>query len=67
MKKTIIALVSGIVIGGGTLGPLAATAAENATLRERVEHLEYRLDVACKGAQAVKPAWYHYLVSRNAC
>lgn len=67
MKKTILTLVAGLLIGGGTLGPLAATAQEAATLRQRVSVLEQRLDAACNTAKLYRPAYHQYLEWADAC
>lgn len=67
MKNKIASLIAGLLVGGALLGPVVATAQESQTLRQRVEHLEYRLDTACRGLRFVEPAWFKYMESQNAC
>lgn len=67
MKRTIVTIVASMLIGGATLGPLAANAAENATLRQRVAVLEERLDSACDTAKVYRPLYYRFLAGRGAC
>jgi hypothetical protein len=63
MKRTIVTLIAGLLIGGATLGPLTAGAAGNATLHQRVRHLESRVerlsDISCELIESPldEPSW----------
>ena len=68
MKKMVMALTAGLLIGGAALGgPLTATAQENTELEQRVQALEERFHTLCVGARIERPRLYDLMLSYNMC